>query len=753
MLNPRIQVLRNWWRTSAATAIVLFIIAICSTLFVLELSRIWSQRLDAIEGAKRDTKNLARSLAQHAEDTFRTADALLISAVERAEAEVLDGPSVDRLRRVFQEETKRLPLLRALSILDRHGILVVNSLPGTARVDFSDREYFQYHREHSDRSIRINKPLRSKILGEWVLPVSRRIDRPDGSFGGVALALINPSYFQSFYDQFDIGKGGAVLLAGTDGKLLVRRPFREENVGKDLSQGSILRELKKAPAGSVEIVALADGVRRLNSYQSGKTYPIVVAVAEETDELLQPWRQRATRQLVYIGLLAAAIATLGLVVWRIARRLDHRNALFKATLESMNQGLMVSSASGSILLYNDRASQMLGLPDDLMKNRPTTSSIIAYQAVNGEFDRLDEEAWSKLQPNGPILPSSYSRIRPDGTVLDIRTMPLGAGGLVRTYTDVTQQQKLANALESSEKQYRLLADNTSDVVAQLNAELRFTYVSPACAEVLGRSQDELIGRHAVEIVFAGDQPSWLESVLKSSSEPALTVRVEYRAVRNDGQLIWIEENRRCLNQEQGFVVSLRDVSKRKSAELSLAEANDRLASLARIDGLTGISNRRVFDEEFDREYRRAVRERSSISIIMIDTDHFKRYNDIYGHPAGDRCLQTIAFTLRSNLRRSCDLVARYGGEEFVVLLPGTTAAGAIEVAQKLREAICDLHIPHTGQPDGRVTVSLGVAAEAPGDVVGEPSKLLAAADKALYRAKKNGRNRVVSAQKLDEEAA
>ena len=184
---------------------------------------------------------------------------------------------------------------------------------------------------------------------------------------------------------------------------------------------------------------------------------------------------------------------------------------------------------------------------------------------------------------------------------------------------------------------------------------------------------------------------------------------------------------------------------RKARESELVELTEKLRQLSSLDGLTGIANRRSFDDELARIWRRAQREGGSVSLVMIDIDHFKCYNDAYGHPAGDECLRRVAEVLRSNVNRPFDLAARYGGEEFAVLLPDTHGAGAEIVAEQMRALVESLGIPHCRSSANRaVTISCGVAVAAPTPDL-EPASLIAQADRRLYEAKHAGRNRVAGA--------
>lgn len=175
----------------------------------------------------------------------------------------------------------------------------------------------------------------------------------------------------------------------------------------------------------------------------------------------------------------------------------------------------------------------------------------------------------------------------------------------------------------------------------------------------------------------------------------------------------------------------------------LASANEELQELARIDGLTQLANRRYFEEVLVKEWRRLARQQEPLSVIFCDVDFFKQYNDIYGHLAGDFCLKDISQLIKASTMRAADLVARYGGEEFVILLPGTDAAGAEFVAQRIHTNLSNAAIPHIGSKIATVvTLSMGITSTLP-TLEYHPKQLLESADRALYTAKSKGRNQTV----------
>ncbi|MCQ8239504.1 diguanylate cyclase [Rhizosaccharibacter radicis] len=299
--------------------------------------------------------------------------------------------------------------------------------------------------------------------------------------------------------------------------------------------------------------------------------------------------------------------------------------------------------------------------------------------------------------------------------------------------------------------FRLLAEHTSDVVMRLDASLIRRYVSPASIRVLGYRPEELVGGHPRGIIHAADWPRippLLEAARRSSEPVCETYRVRHR----DGQLIWVEGSYAVL-ADGGFVVSLRDITRRKLAEQRLEAANAELVLIASRDGLTGLANRRRFDEMLAAEVRRAACKRHPLSLVLLDVDRFKLYNDGYGHQAGDDCLRLVATAIGGAVRRPDDLVARYGGEEFAVLLPGLDENEAAAIGERIRLAVRTLALTHHANRTcgGLVTASVGCAGIRPedldpgGPVADLARKLLHEADRALYEGKRRGRDRVVRA--------
>lgn len=193
--------------------------------------------------------------------------------------------------------------------------------------------------------------------------------------------------------------------------------------------------------------------------------------------------------------------------------------------------------------------------------------------------------------------------------------------------------------------------------------------------------------------------------------------------------------------QRHVLVQVSDVSPAVARERLLKQQAERMHAMAHVDALTDIGNRRHFDAMLDREWRHALRQRQVLSLVLFDIDHFKQYNDSYGHQRGDACLKTVASLIEAMGQRPRDVVCRYGGEEIGMILPDTDLSGALKLAQQVVDAVRREAIPHVVSPQGVVTVSAGVASEVPEAGIGADTLLLLA-DRALYQAKRLGRDRV-----------
>ncbi|OQR27733.1 diguanylate cyclase [Pseudomonas sp. Bc-h] len=495
------------WRSSTAVfrLTLSFMLLMVMAFLAVEGWRSWRDYRHAYSSAQDSVRNLAQATAQHAEDAVRQVDVLTAELRERVEGDGLNNIDIPRIRALLDQQTKIMPQLQGLFIYAANGDWVVTNqyiTPETA--NNADREYFNFHRTHPGREIRIGGVVRSRSSRELVIPVSRRLDNPDGSFAGVLLGTIRVSYFLDYYGDFKIDDKGALVLAMRSGDVLVRRPFISPATDQSLAQSEIFtRYLPSSNEGIALVKAVIDGTERLYAYRALESYPLVVEAGLSRESFVGPWRH------------------------------------------------------------------------DLLKT---------------------------------------------GLVLLVLIAGLSGFGAL--------------------------------VLAQLRARIA------------------------------------LEK----------QIRVAHQAVQD----------------------------------------------MALTDSLTGLGNRRKLDIALVQEVERARRQGSSIALIMLDVDYFKRFNDRYGHPAGDDCLRNVASAIQQALKRPADLAVRYGGEEFTILLPETNVSGAGQLAEEILQAIRDLNIEHPDHPLGIVTASAGVTSGTPTKDATTPAGMIKSADAFLYAAKNSGRNQWAS---------
>ena len=572
------------------------------------------------------------------------------------------------------------PRLNAIAVAHADGTLACGSRPGANGLYTGDRPYFQQAMA-SDGS----RAVVSNIM------VSRVTDRPTmfvavpiiqgGRKTGVLIASLNLSWFSQLGDRLPVyGDQLVQMLDSRDGAILARTPDRSVRIGTTAPDHPVLQAARAAPSGGVVAAPDLDGTRRIFGFAPLPGQGGDIIVAIGFAE--GEVLAAAQRRSGYA--VVVALGSVGFAVlagWLVAER---------ALLQP------IRSLSAAV--------QQVGTGDMTAHARMNRGAARELRALASSFARMARR-----------LGERDSRIA-----------------------------RMAAQLATSEAHHRLLADTATDVIVRLDPEFRHAYVSPSCQEVLGCLPGQLTGRLLSDAVAAEDWPLVEAELVQPLAGGQVTARATYRARRGDDVVTWIESSGRRLADGTGYVLVSRDVSARKLLEDQLEDANRQLRVLVRQDGLTGLGNRRHFDDMLGTEYRRAMRMKAPLALILVDVDRFKAFNDAYGHPAGDACLRAVSAALAGALRRPADLAARYGGEEFAVLLPGTDEAGAMATAVRIQDAVRAAAVPHSGSEFEVVTVSMGVAVLAPGG--DGPAALVEAADAALYGAKRAGRNTALLTQ-------
>ena len=324
-----------------------------------------------------------------------------------------------------------------------------------------------------------------------------------------------------------------------------------------------------------------------------------------------------------------------------------------------------------------------------------------------------------------------------------------------TFVDITDRKRDELLFKNAARQarenqaiYRLLLDHSPEMIVLSPFDDSPCYVSNAVERTTGFSSEEYLAFRELDFMHPLDRAE-AAKVIREVKCGNLFQVLRYRTLQKNGQYLWVEASVAgyvdpASQRPAGYVATVRNIAVQRDREEEWASKYLHMSAVAAIDELTGIANRRTFNQTLQAEASRQSRSVHDLSLLMLDIDYFKQYNDVYGHLIGDACLKKIADTIKHSVRRDADLLARFGGEEFVLLMPSTDSLGAEFIAGKILKAVSDLSIPHSGCTRGIVTISIGIVSW-PAGVRFEQSDLLEQADRALYQAKRKGRNAYHSA--------
>ncbi|WP_454674066.1 diguanylate cyclase domain-containing protein [Achromobacter pestifer] len=302
--------------------------------------------------------------------------------------------------------------------------------------------------------------------------------------------------------------------------------------------------------------------------------------------------------------------------------------------------------------------------------------------------------------------------------------------------------------------YRTLLESTKAIPWKIDwATMKFAYIGPQIEALLGWSADSWVSVEDWAMRMHPEDREYVANFCVTQSQAGVDHEADYRALTKDNGYVWIRDVVHVVRNDKGETEALIgfmfDITERKKTEEKLLSLQKELEVLSFKDGLTNIANRRRFDSSFELEWDRAQSEGQPLSILLLDVDFFKQYNDLYGHTQGDKCLVDIAQTLSLALDGPRDLVARYGGEEFVVLLPEADAEVALKVAERCQRLLQKKSIVHALSPHGRqITVSIGAGTVMPDGQIARAG-FIKAVDQQLYAAKNNGRHRIEHVQLED----
>ena len=659
-----------------------------------------------------------------------------------------------------------MPAVRNFLQLDADGRVLASSTPGLLGRDLNQRDYFQaaLHTGQADTLV-VSRPFFG-ALGDWVLVLGRAVRTANGAFGGVVAATLDVQHFHALLQSVRYAPDMRVSMSHGDGLRFMALGADSEPEGLNLAQPGTLftRHRDGGQAASVQLGQPQPGyapylmaMRTVQPHTLRMDKPLVLAAGRPVSDVFADWRAQAWRLGVFY-LLACAVACMALrLMHRRQNELNAQTRLLQAEQQRQQEMLRRLAENLPGMLYQYQ------MEPDGRKHFPYASPRVAdVFGLTAEQLRVDAAAvFARIHPDD--LPHVRADIRDSAGGLtdwksECRVVLPGVGerwlsgqarpqrldsGAVLWYGyihDVTDVKRQALQLQETE---RLLQQIMSDMpvgLCMVDAQRRIYFRNRHFLEHLGYTEAEVPTLHEWALRAYPERDyrqlaarSWSQALASAPAQGGVIAAEPYRVMGGDGVRRVMEIGGLVFGEH--FLVTFQDRTEQQAQ-------SDRLRALAYMDGLTGIANRRQFDQQLDAEWRSCRRHGSSLAVLMLDVDYFKQYNDLHGHQQGDECLKAVATALRGQLRRSHDLVARYGGEEFVCLLPDCDLPGATEKAQAMCRAVQALGMAHGGSAvAGVVTISLGVACQVP-DAQSTPQALLMRADAHLYRAKKQGRNRV-----------
>ncbi|MCJ2035672.1 PAS domain S-box protein [Methylobacterium sp. J-068] len=573
---------------------------------------------DLREQARHDVVNLSIGVEKHVERLFVGVDQIMRFIAE----DFFQDPDTFDFNDWLKRSTSLQGIAHQIAMFNERGDLVASRIPVASdapRVNVRDRDYFKALEARSDLGLYVGRTLKGRISGRDVLQTAHRLNHRDGRFAGVIVTSVDPDYLSDQFKAIELGPRGSVALIGEDGFARARSPqvpdlYAINTRLLDLA-GDLFSQARRSPTGSYEFVSPYDNVRRVYGYRPVGTLPLIVNVGKSLDAVLAPLAgERRRAILAGAGITAVLLAVMVILVRGLDHGLRQREALAQANrtladrevaarmaearVQEANRLLVLAaqiahighwriSIPESTVTWSDEVLRIFGRAPE--EGPPTIGQAVdAYHPDDRPMvARRVDEALSLGQSFG----FSARVVLPDGSVRDVVSRGLceqdaqgTTTGVFGTIMDVTDLRRTERAAVESEARFRMLADNTSDMIVQVDLETTRRYVSPACRDILGYEPEELIGTRPLDMVHPEDRPvvAVLLGELFAGQRDRALKRQRYR--RRDGSYVWVEVNYRMIRDATGTLIGCvactRDVSQPIAAEQRLRESEHRFRLLA-----------------------------------------------------------------------------------------------------------------------------------------------------------------------------
>lgn len=410
---------------------------------------LWHDYDSAIVGATKDTANLARAFDENITRTVEAVDETLLFA----RAAWQTDHSVAFLDKWARSSSFLNDIHIQIAMADRAGHAVWSNLGPADGINIGDREHFQIQKTSTADFMFISKPVLGKVSKKWSIQFVRKLMAPDGAFDGIVVVSLDPDYLSRFYESISIGNG-SVSLSTADGTILARVPAISPVMGASMPQGMRDRLLSGAASGGFRMVSEIDGTDRITNFRRLAGYPLLVTVGFAAKDVLSPYERNKLLYLASGLVLTISIVIVGMVMQAQRRSLIDSRQSLAVTLENMSQGIVMVRGDGSVPVVNQRAIELLGLQPALFTRTPNFQDVVDWQTEQGEFEGLtdSEPVLAGLLRSDRTCRQNYryERTRPNGTVLEVHSRALEAGGSICTYTDITEQKAAETALAAAQ---------------------------------------------------------------------------------------------------------------------------------------------------------------------------------------------------------------------------------------------------------------------------------------------------------------
>ena len=675
---------------------------------------------DSERQADQAAANVAKTVEEDIERTLAMFD-LSIQGVIPAMAEPEIARLTGRARQLaLFDRSANAPYLNAILVIDETGKIVDDSRSLVPpKLNLADRDYFQVHRDNPDVGMYLSRPIESRgENGGWVIAISRRISKPDGSFGGVVAGTLQLAYFQSLFANLSLGPEGVISVFRSEGTLIARQPSLPKEIGKDFSKTAVFQQYPAARTGHVDTAAVTDGVLRRYTYRGAEALPLVINVGFSFADIYAPWRQKALLIGALMTGLCLIISTLTILLSREFVRRNVACTRLRDAFEAIPVGLVLCDAQDRFVLWNqhyvearlNRSIEVGMRYEDSLRESVSQGTIV--DAVGREEEWIKERLARHNAPH-----ADYPGRRQGGRWIRVKETRTSDGGTIGVRIDITD-------LKRSEESFRLLLEkNPLPMWVYDHESLRFLVVNDAAIEHYGYGKDEFLAMTILDVSPAEDRQRIRE--FAEADQDSYTAGRVWRHLKADGTEIEVAiyEKYFLFEGRAATLVAAIDVTEQRQAER-------RLAHYARHDPLTNLANRMAFVEHIDLALACVKMACEPFAVLSVDLDCFKEVNDEFGHLVGDELLCEVARRLQTAAEGA--FVARMGGDEFtIVAASGMGSAAAAQIADRVHSAMAE-GFEIRGQ-SLQLGLSIGVALY-PTDGLDEQT-LMRNADAALHRAK------------------